>query len=83
MIDLWEKIDGRVGELMEGVEPLPDSMIPFDAASDEPMEEQKWVDERKRKGEREGEGNMYMYSTCICTGSLSIVMLCTYSVCMV
>ena len=41
MIDLWERVDGRVGELMEGVEPLPDSVIPFDAASDEPMEEQK------------------------------------------
>ena len=41
MIDLWETIDGRVAELVEGQEPLPDSVIPFDAASEEPIEEQK------------------------------------------
>ena len=43
MTELWERVDGRVGELVEGVEPLPDTIIPFDAASEEPMEEQKWV----------------------------------------
>lgn len=42
MIDLWEAIDGRISELMEGQEPLPESEIPFDAASDEPMEDQKY-----------------------------------------
>ena len=41
MTDLWETIDGRVAELMEGREPLPDSVIPFDAASEESIEEQR------------------------------------------
>ena len=41
MTDLWETIDGRVAELLEGGEALPDSVIPFDAASEEPIEEQK------------------------------------------
>ena len=41
MVDLWESIDGRLVELMEGGEGLPESEIPFDAASDRPMEEQK------------------------------------------
>ena len=41
MIDLWESIDGRLSELMEGEGTLPESEIPFDAASEEPLEEQK------------------------------------------
>ena len=39
--DLWETIDGRVMELLEGHEPLPESESPFDAASDVPVDEQK------------------------------------------
>ncbi|KAL5509288.1 hypothetical protein EMCRGX_G004628 [Ephydatia muelleri] len=41
LVDLWEKMDGRVADLLQGTEPLPRSAIPFDAASDQPMEEQK------------------------------------------
>ena len=43
MVDLWETVDGRVAELIEGREPLPDSVIPFDAASEEPIEEQRYI----------------------------------------
>lgn len=43
LTDLWERIDARVEELLEGCEPLPDRAIPFDAASDVPVEEQKYM----------------------------------------
>ena len=41
LIDLWETIDARVEELLEGVEPLPVSHAPFNAASQFSIEEQK------------------------------------------
>ena len=41
LVDLWERIDARVGELCEGGEPLPAPPIPFDSASELPIEEQK------------------------------------------
>ena len=41
LIDLWEKIDARVEELLEGRERLPDTAVPFDATSEIPIEEQK------------------------------------------
>lgn len=41
LIDLWEKMDARVEELLEGCERLPDTSVPFDATSDTPIEEQK------------------------------------------
>lgn len=41
LIDLWERIDARVEELMEGVEPLPRSHSPFNPASQVSVEEQK------------------------------------------
>ena len=41
LIDLWEKMDARVEELLEGRERLPDTAVPFDATSDTPIEEQK------------------------------------------
>ena len=41
LVDLWERIDARVAELCEGVEPLPAPPIPFDSASNVPLEEQK------------------------------------------
>ena len=41
LIDLWETIDARVEELLEGVEPLPMSPSPFDASSRFSIEEQK------------------------------------------
>ena len=43
LIDLWEKIDARVGELLEGCEPLPQPSMTFNPASDIPFEEQKLV----------------------------------------
>ena len=43
MTDLWETVDGRVLELLEGHEELPRSEPAFDAASQEPIEEQKSV----------------------------------------
>ena len=41
LIDLWEKMDARVEELLEGRERLPDTAVPFDATSEIPIEEQK------------------------------------------
>ncbi len=41
LIDLWETIDARVEELLEGVEPLPISHSPFDPSSRFSVEEQK------------------------------------------
>ena len=41
LVDLWERMNARVAELMEGAEPLPRPALPFDAASDLPVEEQK------------------------------------------
>lgn len=41
LIDLWETIDARVAELMEGVEPLPRSHAPFDAGSQVSVDDQK------------------------------------------
>ena len=43
LVDLWERIDARLSELCEDCEQLPDSLVPFDSASDIPMEEQKCV----------------------------------------
>ena len=40
-VDLWERIDARVGELCDDVEPLPAPPIPFDSASEIPLDEQK------------------------------------------
>ena len=41
--DLWETIDARVFELLEGHETLPRAEPAFDAACQEPIEEQKSV----------------------------------------
>ena len=41
LIALWETIDARVEELLEGVEPLPASHSPFDPRSTFSVEEQK------------------------------------------
>lgn len=41
LVDLWETIDARVGELLEGVEPLPASHSPFDASSPFSVDDQK------------------------------------------
>ena len=41
LVDLWETIDARVGELLEGCEPLPPPPVTFNPASDVPIEEQK------------------------------------------
>lgn len=43
LIDLWERIDARVGELLEGCEPLPAPPLTFNPASEIPIEEQKLV----------------------------------------
>ena len=40
-VDLWEIIDGRVMELVEGHEPLPESEAPFDSVSSVPIDDQK------------------------------------------
>ena len=44
LVDLWETIDARVGELLEGCEPLPPPPLTFNPASEIPLEEQKLVD---------------------------------------
>lgn len=41
LMDLWDTIDARVAELLEGVEPLPASHAPFDPRSTFSLEEQK------------------------------------------
>lgn len=43
LIDLWETIDARVEELLEGVEPLPASHTPFDPTSQLPVAEQRYT----------------------------------------
>lgn len=41
LVDLWERIDARVGELLEGCEPLPPPPVTFNPTSEVPIEEQK------------------------------------------
>ena len=41
LVDLWETIDARVGELLEGCEPLPPPPVTFNPSSEVPIEEQK------------------------------------------
>ena len=43
LIDLWERIDAQVGELLEGCEPLPPPPMTFDPTNDITFDEQKLV----------------------------------------